>query len=260
MTRTWRTATAVLALTAIGAGACASPPAPVAALPAQAAVDPMEACPDLAEIDYPRLPPEAVDRREASAQALSRNDAAHAQTRGPFFAFVPPEDAQVVLRMHAPGTATQNPRTDTSSTVWKDAQGTWRVNRVDYRPDLSAGPMIEPPLDWDGIRPLPQPSPEEIARYSHTVVTGRLDPVQARELDAALADPCLALQPDWVGRDDVWLKAGRIDYCYGGTGGLLDMIVDGRRRQIYDSCSRWTGGRIMRVVMYARAARFDGGH
>lgn len=186
-------------------------------------------------IDRARL--DSVDL-QASGE---RTAAEHARVRGG--AFTPPADAEIVLSIYAGASHTQNEPTETSSYVWKGADGAWRVDRMDYRPRFSPQPQQA------GQAPL---GPAELEAARRTPSTGHLAPEQAAEIEAALADPCLAAQPDYVPTTVPW-PDGRSDNCWGGVGGLIEIRRGARVRRIADSCARWAAGRLMREVMYARA-------
>lgn len=205
-------------------------------------------CGDLRKVDFRRLPPEAASRTPPTEAQWTADAARHLEARGPYGAFAAPDDASVVLSMYAGATGHQMQRTDTSSVVWRGADGVWRVNAVDHR---VGGPPVPP-------RPPGEPpyTPDERARMERKVIAGVLAAEQAAVLDAAISDVCLELQPDHV-PIHIPLLGGTADFCYGGTGGMLSITFGDRRRMIGDTCARYVAGKIMNVVMYPRITAPD---
>lgn len=163
----------------------------------------------------------------------------HARVRGHNRPFPDVAGAQVVLRMYASGDPHQQVYTDTSSIVWKDADGVWRAHAVDYRPNHFPSPR--PPGE-------PQYTPEEYEDLRREITSGPLSEEQADRLERALADPCLELQPDFV-------PMNAPDACMGGiSGGVIEITRNGATRRIADGCARWAAGTLMRVVLYPRLA------
>ncbi len=185
-----------------------------------------------------------IDRSRLERRSLDgageRIAAEHARVRGT--AFAPPADAGIVLSIYAGASHTQNEATETSSFVWKSADGAWRVDRMDYRPNFMPWPQQA------GQAPLGQ---AELEAARRTPITGHLAPDQAAEIEAALANPCLEAQPDYVPTSVPW-PDGRSDNCYGGVGGLIEIRRGTQMRRIADACARWAAGRLMHEVMYAR--------
>lgn len=218
----------IIATLAVGvfASACTSVPHNVARGPSRAA---LATCPTgLQQLDFA-----SIRSRDLSAYG-ERVDADHARVRGPNHALPDLSGAPVVLRMYASGDPHQVQYTDTSSVVWKDDVGVWRAHAVDYRPHFFPPPR--PP----GETPYTRDEYEDLRRE---VVSGRLSLAQAERLEAALADPCLELQPDYVPMDAP-------DACMGGvSGGVIEITRNGATRRIMDGCARWTAGRLMRVVL-----------
>jgi hypothetical protein len=122
-------------------------------------------CPSLGWIDYRALAGVAakeVGRLDAPL------DAQHAALRGPY-AMPHPADADVMITTVIGPGETQETPTSTSSAIWRDGDGRWWFDRVDRRP-----------------------GDERI----HS--GGRLAADLAQAVDRALADPCFALEPDYL--------------------------------------------------------------
>lgn len=198
-------------------------------------------CGDLAKVDFRNLPPEVAARLVPDDAAWAWTAERDLATRSVFGPFTPPADARVVMRMFAGATGHQELRTNTSSTVWQGADGVWRVDAVHHR---TGGHPEPPPQPGE-----PQPTQEDRERRERSHVTGELDAAQAARVEAALARPCLAIQPDSVPMN-IPLINGMGDFCWGGNGGTLFLQIGDRRRIISDSCARYDAGVLMYVVMY----------
>lgn len=203
-------------------------------------------CGEMARLDFSALNARLAAMTRPSADAIVETQTGdHLRIRGPLGGFAPPGDAQVVLSLAAGATGHQQVRTETSSFVWKDADGTWRVDRVD---DVVGGPP--PPPRAPGEPPMTE---DEQARARRVVLAGELDAGQTAELEQALDDVCLGLQPDYLPLDPPLLN-GEDDFCYGGVGGTVVIRRDGQTRAVSDDCARYVGGRVIKLVMYARPA------
>lgn len=198
---------ASLCLAAMTAG-CATPPPPQLdawLLSGRAAPPPQDACPAVAELDLPAV------AREREAR-LAR-DGPRAPDAG--FVVLPeaaealiPADAVVVIRANLPpGGLYSN---DLRSVVWKTADGVWRVWRQnkDYGAPSPQPPTPPPPPGPEGspeyaawaARYLgPQRVPTDDERWPPQ--TGLLPAETAARLEAALADPCRAWDPDYFPYD-----------------------------------------------------------
>ena len=192
---------------------------------------------DLQRLDFSKLEPAALEDFEAHIAPR------HAATRGPNYPFPDVSDAQIVLRMFAAGDPHQQEFTDTSSLVWKDAQGIWRVHAVHYR--ARHLPIPRPPGE-------PPYTDEEFDDLRRRVDSGRLEATRAALPDETMNDVCLAQQPDYVPLSAPMLD-GTESGCFGGLGGgVLEITQAGRTRRIADACARFAAGALMRIVLYPR--------
>lgn len=215
----------------------------------------LKACPALKDIDFRRI---YAETRPAEGWR-ERMDAQHLATRGPFGAFEAPADAELVLRIWAAGSHTQETRTDTSSVVWKGKDGLWRVDRVDHATTRPPPPPPPPPAGWDGKSAYFQRSADEEARLVREHIRGLLDPQRAEAIERTLRDPCFALQPDAMPLQ-IPAKKGRPapPPCWGIIGGTLEMRwADGRRRDVTELCGGFYSRGILDAVMYARPQTED---
>jgi hypothetical protein len=243
---------AALTILAAGGTAQAGPGDP--RLPTKAQ---LRACPLFADVDF-----EAIRARgqfdvpaAPGFEWRTRQDARHAQTRGPYGAFAAPADAKTALRIWAGGSETQEHRTDTSSIVWLGADGIWRVNRVDHSSSRPISPRPPPAPDANGVTPLYVGwTADEEARLRRSAYAGVLEPQRAYAIEAALADPCFRLQPDSM-PFEVPVRKGKEPRapCWGVTGGTLEIAWgDGRRRDVTELCGGFYANGIISAVMYAR--------
>ncbi|TFI59221.1 hypothetical protein E2493_05075 [Sphingomonas parva] len=216
----------------------------------------LKACPAFKDIDFRKIYADYDSGRTEWRQQL---EARHAATRGPYGPFQPPADAALTLRIWAGGSETQEVRTDTSSVVWKGADGAWRVDRVDHATTRPPPPPPPPPAGWDGKTPYFQRSPDEEARLVRDHIVGILDPQRAAGIEQTLRDPCFLLQPDSM-PFVVPVKKGRepLSPCWGIIGGTLEMRwADGRRRDVTELCGNFYARGIINAVMYARPLAED---
>ncbi|MFA5963233.1 MAG: hypothetical protein WC804_04365 [Sphingomonas sp.] len=122
-------------------------------------------CPALDWIDYRAL---ATVAAKEAGRLYAPLDAQHAAIRGRY-AMPHAGDADVMITtVIGPGETQQTP-TSTSSAIWRDHEGRWWFDRVDRR------------LGDERI---------------HS--NGRLAADLAQAVDRALADPCFALEPDYL--------------------------------------------------------------
>jgi hypothetical protein len=211
----------------------------------------LKACPKLADLDFKAVYAAESDAGPTSREAL---DALHERTRGGELPTIP-ADAEIILRTWAGPAETQETPTETSSIVWKGADGVWRVDRVDYKPTVPVPPP-DPPANWDGVSPLPTVTAADEFRARHVSQVGALLPQQAEFIERTLRDPCFALQPDSIPFVPP-TKRGKppIQPCWGISGGMLEIRWrDGRRREVAESCDQFYAIGIIQAVMYAQAS------
>ncbi|HEY1224400.1 MAG TPA: hypothetical protein VGE54_04150 [Brevundimonas sp.] len=201
--RTLRTLGAAGCIAAVAA-ACAStpPPSQVGAWLASGrpAPPPQNACGGVADIDLA-----AIDQRRQAY--LATPEGAEAATRFP--ANLPeaaealiPADASVVIRaLLPPGGLYRN---EIRSVVWKGPDGIWMMWRQNKDHGEPPPPPPPPPPPEDSpyyatwLREFgdkPQRPPTDDERWPP--ISGRLSLQQAATLEAALADPCRAWDPDY---------------------------------------------------------------
>jgi hypothetical protein len=170
----------LMAATAASAGFVPAAGAATPAAPAQAA----EAhCRPLERAARVRIRPakQAADAK-AVAERLEREDAAHRSIRGP----LPMPDlsrAEIVFSLTIGAGETQDYPTETSSFVWREADGKWHVDRVDHGwtwpiEPVPPGSSVVMDAQWQALQAR--------AQYA-----GPLAAQPAAELEAALADVCL---------------------------------------------------------------------
>jgi len=145
-------------------------------------------CPALASVDYAglmRLADPATNTRVSQYDTWAREQVEMTPL---------PDEARAAttrIRIGLPPTGMW--RLDNRITLWRDAAGAWFVSRRDQDLGLPPPPPQPPPYPTpEGWTPPPPPSLEE--RFP--VVTGPVAPVDAQRLEAALADPCLRLEPN----------------------------------------------------------------
>lgn len=212
--------------------------APANAMPAPTQAQ-LERCPLLDGVDFSQF----SDGQPPSAESDRQMEEMHRATRGE--AFSPPADSEIVLRIWAPAAPNSEEPADTSSYVWKEADGSWNVSRIDH---LTR--RIPPPPDENGV----PASPEEVYANSHHIYEGVLPPRLSERIESTLADPCFELQPDDM-PTEVRMLAGKEPPapCWHITGGMLEIFWrDGRRRSVFEPCRRFYAAGIIGAVMYAR--------
>lgn len=166
----------------------------------RAAPPPQDACPAVAALDLPAIVRERAER--LAADPPSGPDAGFVVLPASAEALIP-ADALVVIRANLPpGGLYAN---DLRTVVWKTAGGDWRVWRQDK--NYGAPPPSPPP---------PPPVAPDTAEYRAWQAeasrvrtdderwppqTGPLNAETAARLDAALADPCRAWDPDYFPYD-----------------------------------------------------------
>lgn len=179
--------------------ACANPPPPpqLAAWRAAGGAEPppQSACAAVAELDLQTIEADiAAARAERALREPAADDARFVALPASAEALIP-ADAQVVIRANLPpGGLYQN---DLRSVVWKTAEGEWRVWRQnrDYgaREPSPPGPAGTPAYEaWDAERRRIKTDEE---RWPPE--TGALPAETAARIEAALADPCRAWDPDY---------------------------------------------------------------
>ena len=200
----------------------------------------LKQCPKLAAIDWKKVRRRAEAEKSGSAGFVPKDPLAeHRRIRGPR----PLPDlsrAEIVLDVTIGPGETQEYPTSTSSFVWKEPGGAWQLSRVD---EATSPPSPPPPgsgvvIDaaWNALARRP-------------VTDGPLSRAQAEALDALLADPCFAAQPDVVPWS-VPMRKGPDQQCSGFIGGTVRMRTRERVRVISDPCGRGYGFDLSRIVMY----------
>lgn len=183
-------------------------------------------CPGLRDLDFARLAVDPEDNWREEARSLLR------ATGQPQLG-----DAEVVLRFHArPGFGGGG---STTRTTARRVGGEWIVRREDALL-TTAGP---PPYDrWRIDMRASRPQSPIIVRE------GPLDADRGAALDAALADPCLAREPD-VSPAALPLRGGRLDICRDGVPFFLQIErVEGVRTIVHVCQPRWRAGEIIRTL------------
>lgn len=185
------------------------------------------ACPWLETIDYSRLTPGHTPQSLSEARASLR--AGDQPNLGA---------ADVVIRFFAP------PGFGGSRSTWATAQrvhGRWRLVRED-RPLVSAPPPPpDAPPDPDDARPQRPRSPI-------IPLTAPLEADRAAILDAVLADPCLAREPD-TAPAALPLRGGGLDICGDGASFFLQIERASSVRTFAHACTpRWRAGAIKRAL------------
>lgn len=154
---------------------------------------PQNTCPAVADLDLVAI--EAADRAYAASRPPRPPEASFIDLPASAEALIP-ANAQVVIRTNLPPGGLY--RNDLRSAVWKTADGEWRVWRQNknygaeepnHWPPAPAGtPAYEA---WDAERRRPKTDEE---RWPPE--TGPLAAEVVARLEAALADPCRAWDPD----------------------------------------------------------------
>lgn len=183
---------------------CASPPPPqVGAWIAAGGIQPppQGACPGVAHLDLTKV---AEQRAERVAQSADPNATGFVELPASAEARVP-ADAVVVIRANLPAGGMYS--SDVRAVVWKAADGTWSLWRQSR--DYGAPPPPPPPPphpDWAEDSPAYRAAMEERALHERTQndpdlrwppQMGRLPDRTVRTIEAALADPCRAWDPDY---------------------------------------------------------------
>lgn len=222
---------------------------------------PQSACPGVAHLDLSKL---EVERRERVL--TSRDPQATGFVRLPASAeALIPDDALVVIRANLPpGGLYSN---DLRSVVWKTVDGTWRV----WRQNLNFGetppppPPPPPPGAQDGS-PEYQAAMAAAERYQRLQndpderwppQVGLLPAATEAALEAALADPCRAWDPDYFPYAQPLLRSedgGRSRICPPDGGYYAaDITEPGRaRRGIGAACINETPTfQLIRLAAYS---------
>ena len=199
-------AAACIAATAAG---CASTPSPSQVdawlASGRAPPPPQASCAAVANLDLGAIERERQERIAQSGQAVGDG---FVQMPASAEALIP-ADAVVVIRANLPpGGLYSN---DVRSVVWKTADGhwmVWRQNRNFGEPPPPPPPP--PPPDspeyeaWRIENARPKPPPTDDERWPPR--TGRLAPEAVAAIEAALADPCRAWDPDYFPYDQPLLR------------------------------------------------------
>lgn len=183
-------------------------------------------CPGLRDLDFARLAVDPDDNWRSEARGLLR------ATDQPQLG-----DAEIVLRFYAPPGFGGGG--STTRTTARRVGGEWIVRREDALL-TTAGP---PPYDRFRIdMRASRPQSPIIVRE------GPLAPDRGAALDAALADPCLAREPD-VSPAALPLRGGRLDVCQDGAPFFLQIErADGVRTIVHVCQPRWRAGEIIRTL------------
>lgn len=201
MTLTLRRATAA-GLSLLVAGCVTTPPPQVEAWIAAGGLPPppQGTCPGVAHMDLTKLA-----REQAGRLVNPRNpdDIGLISLPAAAEALIP-DDALVVIRANLPPSGLY--QNDLRTAVWKAADGTWGVWRQNR--DYGTPPPPPPPPPAPGVAegsPEYRAAMEERDLYDRTMAnsdlrwppqSGRLPAETAQALEAALADPCRAWDPD----------------------------------------------------------------
>lgn len=188
-------------------------------------------CPALRDVDFRRLNMGWDAGMLAQARAMLR-----AGERPDL------DGAEIVIRFHAPSGF------GGAQSTWTTARrsgGEWRFVREDYPLTGAPPPPYDPyVIDMRARRP-----------QSPIVVTeGALESERGARIDAALADPCLAREPD-TAPAALPLRGGESDVCYDGA--LFFMQIEraeGVRTFAHVCETRWRAGEIMQMLDGARGA------
>jgi hypothetical protein len=197
------------------------------------------ACPDLRRIDYKAV------AREAAAHPVSsdaEDRSAHARIRGPV-PYPAIEDSTLILSAIGSPSITQDQPTYTSSILWRDSLGHWLMDRVNF---------IDP-MDIPVPPDRPPYTPEEVSALQRRHSAGPLAADLASELDAALADRCFALEPDWLGLPIPAVRDGGPPYIegYSGSGGSVRFRAGDRSWTMWHEDPRTQFRVILNAVLYA---------
>ncbi|HVY85644.1 MAG TPA: hypothetical protein VG943_10955 [Caulobacterales bacterium] len=188
-------------------------------------------CPALRDIDFERLGASWDERSLHEArQALRATDQPQLG------------DADIVLRFYAP------PGFGGGESTWVTARrvgGAWRIAREDRRLEPAAP---EPPsLSVHSIDMRAQRS-----RAPMITREGPLEAERAARIESALADPCLAREPD-AAPAVLPLRGGHDEPCYDGAPFFLQIErAEGVRTLLHVCETRWRAGDIMRALESAQ--------
>lgn len=215
---------------------------PAAGMGARPTKAQLEACPAFAKFNWRKLEKMGALRVTPDPAWAERSHANHVSIRGPY----PMPDlsrAETALSLTVGGGETQEHPTSTSSFVWREKGGQWQIDRVDYGYTWP----ISPPHPLSGI--VTDEKWHEEQRRNH--FRGPLAAYHVRQIEEALADPCLALQPD-APPNQMPQKGKPEAPCWGGTGTTIAIRQPSGIRLISDRCGRWAAGLLMNGVMYGR--------
>jgi hypothetical protein len=146
----------------------------------------------------------AEERAERVRQSTNPNATGFIELPASAEALIP-ADALIVIRANLPpGGLYQN---DLRTVVWKAADGSWSAWRQNRDYGAPPPPPPPPPMpDWAEDSPEYRAAMEERALYERMESdpdlrwpprTGRLPDQTARTIEAAMADPCRAWDPDY---------------------------------------------------------------
>lgn len=146
------------------------------------------------------------------------------------------DGAQVVLRLAVPPGFGGHVTTQTTA---RRVDSGWVIRRTDRTNVPAARPAPSgSPYDY-----LPQRS-----RYPITITDGALDAETSARLDAALNDPCFALEPDATPQAFP-LRSGDLDVCYDGPGFSFQVERADGVRTMNQACeTRFRAGEIIRIL------------
>lgn len=194
---------ASVGFTAIVIGCTSAPPPQVGAAIASGgpARPPQSTCPAVAHLDLVRV---AQERRER-VLASSDPDATGFVTLPASAEALIPDDALVIIRANLPPSGLY--ANDVRAVVWKTTDGTWRVWRQNRNYGEPPPQQQPPPAALFGPEDSPryQAAAEAEARHQRLIApeerwapqTGLVPANMVAALEAALADPCRAWDPDY---------------------------------------------------------------
>ena len=200
----------------------------------------LAACPAFATFNWRKLDKAGALHLKTDPAAAARRAGEHKRIRGPY-AVPDLSRAEVTLSLTVGSGETQSSPVHTSSFLWRDDRGRWFIDRVDYGPAWAPAPL--PP---DATVPA---GDRWLEHEQREAFRGPLAPNQVKQLEAALSDPCLQIQPD-APPLQIPVKGKPQPPCVPGTGASLTIHSATATRLIGDRCGRWAAGALMQAVMY----------